>query len=99
MLDNMKTLLEEAIASLKEQQYNIKNNSSVYKYEEELNLLEDHNNILEIDLGVVKEILNELDFTDEEKVVIYKFISSIKSKLLKGTINENCKNWKGKENV
>lgn len=81
MLDNMKKLLEEAIASLKEQQKNIKNNSSVYKYEEELNLLEDYNNILEIDLGVIKEVLNELDFTDEEKVVIYKFISSIKTLL------------------
>lgn len=81
MLENMKKILEEAIASLQEQEKNILNNSSVHKYEKELKLLEDYHNILNIDLVVVKEVLNTLDYTDEEKTVIYKFISSIKTLL------------------
>ena len=81
MLENMKKLLEEAITSLQEQEKNILNNSSVHKYEKELKLLEDYHNILNVDLVVVKEVLNTLDYTDEEKTVIYKFISSIKTLL------------------
>ena len=81
MLENMKKLLEEAITSLQEQENNILNNSSVHKYEKELKLLEDYHNILNVDLVVVKEVLNTLDYTDEEKTVIYKFISSIKTLL------------------
>lgn len=81
MLENMKKLLEEAITSLQEQEKNILNNSSVHKYEKELKLLEDYHNILNVDLAVVKEVLNTLDYTDEEKTVIYKFISSIKTLL------------------
>ena len=81
MLENMKKLLEEAITSLQEQEKNILNNSSVHKYEKELKLLEDYHNILNVDLVVVKEVLNTLDYTNEEKTVIYKFISSIKTLL------------------
>lgn len=81
MLENMKKLLEEAITSLQEQEKNILNNSSVHKYEKELKLLEDYHNILNVDLVVVKEVLNTLDYIDEEKTVIYKFISSIKTLL------------------
>ena len=61
MLENMKKLLEEAITSLQEQEKNILNNSSVHKYEKELKLLEDYHNILNVDLVVVKEVLNTLD--------------------------------------
>ena len=70
MLENMKKLLEEAITSLQEQEKNILNNSSVHKYEKELKLLEDYHNILNVDLVVVKEVLNTLDYTNEEKTVI-----------------------------
>ena len=51
MLDNLKKLLEDIIYKLEEQKKNLANNSSLKKYAEELNKLEEnYNNILEIDL-------------------------------------------------
>lgn len=81
MIETMKEIIVAAIASLEQKQNNVLNNSSIHKHEETLELLEDYHNILEVDLGVIKEVLNELDYTDEEKTVIYKFIVSIKTLL------------------
>ena len=81
MMETMKEIIQEAITALEEQQSNIKNNSSIYQHEEELQSLQDYNNILNVELSVIKEVLNELDYTEEEKLVIYKFISSIKTLL------------------
>ena len=81
MMETMKEIIQAAIKALEEQQSNIKNNSSIYQHEEELQSLQDYNNVLNVELSVIKEILNDLDCTEEEKLVIYKFISSIKTLL------------------
>lgn len=81
MMETLKEIIEAAIASIEEQKQQVLNNSSIHKYEKELESLEDYHNILNVDLGVIKEVLNTLDYTDEEKLVIYKFIGSIKTLL------------------
>ena len=81
MMETMKEIIQAAIKALEEQQSNIKNNSSIYQHEEELQSLQDYNNVLNVELSVIKEVLNDLDCTEEEKLVIYKFISSIKTLL------------------
>ena len=95
MLENMKKLLEEAITSLQEQEKNILNNSSVHKYEKELKLLEDYHNILNVDLVVVKEVLNTLDYTDEEKVRIKERAEQVLEKAEEADelINQYAKGW------
>ena len=87
MLDNLKKLLEDIIYKLEEKKKNLANNSSLKKYAEELNKLEEnYNNILEIDLEIIKKSLSELPFTADEQTILYKFIESIKTLLL---LNKN----------
>ena len=81
MIETMKEIIESAIASLEEKQNHVLNNSSVHKHEAVLESLEDYHNIVNVDLEIVKEVLNDLNYTEEEKIVIYKFISSIKTLL------------------
>lgn len=81
MIETMKEIIEAAIASLEEKHKYELNNSSIHKHEGELESLKDYHNIINIDLGIIKEVLNDLDYTDDEKIVIYKFICSIKTLL------------------
>ena len=64
MMETMKEIIQAAIKALEEQQSNIKNNSSIYQHEEELQSLQDYNNVLNVELSVIKEVLNDLDCTE-----------------------------------
>ena len=81
MIETFKEVIEAAIALLEENKNSISNNSSIKKHEETLQQLEDYKNVIQVNLDDIQEVLNELDYTDEEKLVIYKFICSIKTLL------------------
>ena len=53
MMETMKEIIQAAIKALEEQQSNIKNNSSIYQHEEELQSLQDYNNVLNVELSVL----------------------------------------------
>ena len=45
MMETLKEIIEAAIASIEEQKQQVLNNSSIHKYEKELESLEDYHNI------------------------------------------------------
>lgn len=81
MMETLKEIIKKAIETLEKHLKYVTSNSSIHQHEETLKSLEDYNNLLNVDLTVIKEVLNILDFTKEEKLTIYKFIASIKTLL------------------
>ena len=84
------TILKEVISTNKLKINNCLDNGNLLKekYKKELNLLKkDKYNIININLAVIRKILEELDINYKEKKLIYDNIKSIKEMLL---LNENA---------
>lgn len=84
------TILKEVISTNKLKISNCLDNGNLLKekYKKELNLLKkDKYNIININLAVIRKILEELDINYKEKKLIYDNIKSIKEMLL---LNENA---------
>ena len=83
MMETLKEIIEAAIASIEEKKQQVLNNSSIHKYEKELESLEDYHNILNVDLLIIDDLGTE-KISDSK---ITELVSIINTRLL----NQNHK--------
>lgn len=83
------TALQDAIKNYQQKIKEIEstNNSSLTKYQQEIEKLKDSNNLVLIDSSIIKKIISDLDYINEEnKNSLYEFINTLKILL---TLNSN----------